>query len=81
MPDISVPSLTEPQKIALRKFHPGQKRKAYPEINPRTASALWSLGLLQGETVEGARIFALTPAGERVWADLVSDGGKPHQSR
>lgn len=73
MPDISVPSLTEPQKIALRKFRPGQERKAYPEINPRTASALWSLGLLRGEIVEGARIFALTPTGERIWAELVGD--------
>jgi len=81
MPDVSVQSLTEPQKIALRKFVPGQKRKAHPEINPRTASALWSLGLLRGEIVKGTRIFILTQAGESVWAELVASGEKRHQSK
>jgi len=81
MPDISVQSLTEPQKVALRRFFPGRKRKAHPEINPRTASALWSLGLLQGEIVEGTRIFILTQAGERVWAELALDEGQTHQNK
>ena len=59
-------NLTLPQKTALRKFEPGCKRRSYPDINPRTASALWSLGLLKGEIADGTRQFVLTKTGEEV---------------
>jgi len=58
--------LTEAQKGALTKFEPGCKRKPYPDVNPRTVSALWSLGLLKGEVVQGNRLFILTELGEEI---------------
>lgn len=49
---------------ALLRFKPGVKRSAFPDINPRTASALWSKGLLRGEIESGTRQFILTELGE-----------------
>lgn len=62
--------LTVPQKAALKKFEFGVKRAAFPDINPRTAQALWSKGLIRGETVSGSRLFNLTDLGLRVQQDL-----------
>lgn len=59
-------SLTDPQKVALKKFVSGVKRPAYPDINPRTAAALWSKGLIKGEIVQGGRVFILTDLGRQV---------------
>lgn len=56
--------LTEAQRNALRRFEPGVKRTAFPDINPRTASALWSKGLVKGEVIGGTRQFILTETGE-----------------
>jgi hypothetical protein len=56
--------LTRAQKNALELFEPGKPRKAFPDINPRTATALWSMGLLRGELIDGCRIFTLTRDGE-----------------
>lgn len=56
-------NLTSPQKAALGKFVSGVKRAAHPDINPRTASALWSKGLIKGETIQGSRVFILTELG------------------
>ena len=58
--------LTAPQKIALKLFKPKQARRIFPDINPRTAQALWSLGLLTRDTREGVAYFMLTDAGEKL---------------
>lgn len=55
--------LTAPQRDALRLFEPGVQRTAYPDINPRTASALWSKGLVKGVIKNGKRHFILTELG------------------
>lgn len=59
-------SLTAPQKIALRLFTPKQARRIFPEINPRTAQALWSIGLLTRDTREGVAYFMLSDVGEKI---------------
>jgi hypothetical protein len=66
-------SLTGPQKVSLGRFVPGVRRPAYPDINPRTAAALWSKGLIKGEITRGSRLFILTDLGEQV--QLVEYGG------
>lgn len=63
--------LTLPQKAALAKFAPGVKRAAFPDINPRTAEALWSKGLIKGETISGIRLFTLTDLGLKMQQSLI----------
>lgn len=67
-------SLTEPQKAALQRFVKGVKRSAFPDINPRTAAALWSKALIKGEIVQGARVFLLTEMGEQAQCAAKRDG-------
>lgn len=61
-----ITNLTGPQRVALGKFVSGVKRSAYPDINPRTAAALWSKGLIKGEIIQGSRVFVLTDLGRQV---------------
>lgn len=56
--------LTVAQKLALTRFEPCQPRKPFPDINPRTATALWSIGLLKGDLIDGDRVYVLTTDGE-----------------
>jgi len=67
-------SLTSPQKIALGRFVAGVKTHAYPHINPRTAAALWSKGLIKGEIIQGSRVFILTELGEQAQREERRDG-------
>jgi hypothetical protein len=60
---VKLDALTAPQRDALRRFKPGVQRTAYPDINPRTASALWSMGLVKGVISSGNRYFILTELG------------------
>src|SRR5690606_36784935 len=61
---INMIALSEAQKRALISFAPGEERGTYPDINPRSAAALCSLGLLRVQTVQGKRLYRLTPEGE-----------------
>lgn len=63
-------SLTGPQKDALKLFVPSKARRVFPDINPRTAQALWSLGILMRETMGRTSYFSLTAAGEELQARL-----------
>jgi hypothetical protein len=56
--------LTKPQREALSLLQPDVWRGAFPDINPRTAAALWALGLVQGKLERGKRLFCLTKSGE-----------------
>lgn len=59
-------ALTPAQQRALTYFVPNVWRAAFPDINPRTASALWQMGLIRGKTQLGKQIFCLTEAGAAV---------------
>ena len=59
-------ALTPPQRAALALFKPEQKRRAFPDINPRSAAALWRMGLLQGSYEGGTTYFLLSEKGLRV---------------
>ena len=68
--------LTDPQRAALGRFVPGVKRPAYPDINPRTATALWSKRLIKGETIQGVRLFLLTDLGKLILSSESADTEK-----
>lgn len=68
-----LPALTRPQRTALLLFSPGQPRGAFPDVNPRTAAALWSSGLLSGEISDGKYVYVLTPEGEKVRSRLMAE--------
>lgn len=59
-------TLTAPQKAAVKAFVPSQERGVFPDINPRTAQALYSLGVLEREVRGGTAYFKLTDAGEEL---------------
>jgi len=59
-------ALTPPQRAALALFKPDQKRRAFPDINPRSATALWRKGLLQGLNEGGKTYFLLSEQGLRI---------------
>lgn len=56
-------SLTPPQRAALGLFEPGLPRRAYPDVNPRCAIALWQKGVLQGSRESGKMYFLLSEKG------------------
>ena len=58
-------SLTRPQRAALGLFEPNQKRRAFPDINPRSATALWRMGLLRGSHKSGKTYYLLSAKGVR----------------
>ncbi|GAA0659742.1 hypothetical protein FHT00_003579 [Sphingomonas insulae] len=64
---VMLEALTSPQRAALALFKPGQKRRAFPDINPRSATALWRKGLLQGLHEGGKTYFLLSDQGVRIW--------------
>lgn len=55
--------LTNPQKLGLHCFVDAEWRGAFPDVNPRTASALWKLGLLDRKREDGRHQYRLTGLG------------------
>ena len=66
------PRLTDAQLRALAVFEPKTWRGAFPDVNPRSAEALWRLGLVEGRLEQGKRLFRLTAAGERARENQLS---------
>lgn len=58
--------LTQAQRAALDHFERDTFSTAFPNVNPRTASALWSKGLIRGQVLEGKRYYQLTELGEEL---------------
>ncbi|MBY8823287.1 hypothetical protein [Sphingomonas colocasiae] len=65
---VAVLRLTTSQQTALARFRPGEWRGVHPDINPRTAAALLSAGLVESEVSAGRRRYRLTLDGERARA-------------
>jgi hypothetical protein len=60
---LTLERLTNPQKLGLHCFLDGEWRAAFPDINPRTVSALWKLGLLDRKREEGRQKYRITVLG------------------
>ena len=58
--------LTPPQRLALSLFEPGRSRRAFPDVNPRSAIALWQKGVLQGFRERGKLHFVLSEKGVKM---------------
>lgn len=62
----AIDELTPPQRLALLLFEPGRPRRAFPDVNPRSAIALWGKGVLLGSRESGKQYFLLSEKGVRM---------------
>lgn len=60
------PALTAPQRAALTFFQDGRWKGVFPVVNPRTAAALLSFGLLECERVNGRRVYRISNDGMKI---------------
>ena len=58
--------LTTPQEAALAHFADGTWRRIFPDVNPRTATALRALSLLEWEQSQGRNLYRLTLRGRQM---------------
>lgn len=58
--------LTTAQELALSHFEEGAWRGVFPDVNPRTASALRNLGLLEYELGQGRKLYRLSARGREM---------------
>lgn len=58
--------LTTAQELALARFADGAWRGVFPDVNPRSASALRNLGFLEYEQSQGRKLYRLTARGREM---------------